>query len=84
MDAANGAHCLSPTWGWASPEGGKDACARRESLDRVMPEYPFRVNPETNPPQPAEVAEAIGDVIGGDDPAPDPWWRAGTDESLEE
>jgi len=42
------------------------------------------VNPETNPPQPAEVAEAIADVIGGDDSAPDPWWRAGIDESLEE
>jgi len=50
----------------------------------VIPEYPFRVNPETNPPQSAEVAEAIGAVLAGDEPAPDPWWRAGIDESLEE
>jgi hypothetical protein len=42
------------------------------------------VIPETNPAQPPEVAEAISDVLAGGDPAPDPWWRAGIEESLEE
>ena len=27
---------------------------------------------------------AIADVLAEDDPAPDPWWQAGIDESLEE
>jgi len=50
----------------------------------VTPEYPFRVNPETNPPQPEEVDQALADVLARDDPRPDPWWRAGIEESLEE
>lgn len=56
----------------------------RESLDRGTPEYPFCVSPETNPPQPAEVAEAIRDVLAGDSPGADPWWQAGLEEALEE
>jgi hypothetical protein len=42
------------------------------------------VNPETSPPQPDEVAKAIVQVLADGDPAPDPWWQAGIDESLDE
>jgi hypothetical protein len=42
------------------------------------------VKPELEPPQPDEVAKVIGDLAAGDDPAPDPWWRAGIEEALEE
>ena len=56
----------------------------RESLDRGTPQYPFRVNPETYPPQPDEVAEAIADVLAGGEGGRDPWWQAGIEESLEE
>jgi hypothetical protein len=42
------------------------------------------VNPETSPPQPDEVAEAIGEVLAGEDRAPDPWWQAGIQESVDE
>jgi hypothetical protein len=42
------------------------------------------VNPETTPPQPDEVAKAIGEVLAEVDPTPDPWWQAGIDESLDE
>ena len=55
-----------------------------ESLDRGTPEYPFRVNPETNPPQSEDVARAITDVLAEDEPVPNPWWQAGIDEALEE
>jgi len=50
----------------------------------VSPDYPFRVTRETEPPQPAEIAQAIADVLEADEPSPDPWWRAGIEESLEE
>jgi len=56
----------------------------RESLDRGTAEYPFRVNPDTNPPQPDEVAQAIADALASDRSPPDPWWQAGNEESLEE
>jgi hypothetical protein len=42
------------------------------------------VSPETNPPQPEDVDRAIADVLAEDAASPDPWWRAGTQESLEE
>jgi len=41
------------------------------------------VTPETEP-QPAEIAQAIADVLEADEHSPDPWWRAGIEESLEE
>lgn len=56
----------------------------RESLDRGTPQYPFRVRPETDPPQTEEVAQAISDLLAGGDAAPDPWWQAGIEESVEE
>lgn len=55
-----------------------------ESLDRGTRRYPFCVTPETDPPQSEEVAQAIGDLLAGDDAAPDPWWQAGIDESVDE
>jgi hypothetical protein len=36
------------------------------------------------PSQPDEVVEAIARVLAEPDPAPDPWWRAGLEEALEE
>jgi hypothetical protein len=42
------------------------------------------VNPQTDPPQPADVARVIADVLAEDDPATDPWWQAGIDDALEE
>jgi hypothetical protein len=42
------------------------------------------VNPETNPPQSDAVARAIADGLAEDDPIPNPWWRAGIEEALEE
>jgi hypothetical protein len=42
------------------------------------------VNPETNPPQPEDVDRAIADLLAEGDATPDPWWRAGNEESLEE
>jgi hypothetical protein len=42
------------------------------------------VNPELEPPQPDEIATAIADLASADDPAPDPWWRAGIEEALGE
>jgi hypothetical protein len=42
------------------------------------------VNPETTPPQPDEVARAITELLDEVGPAPDPWWQAGIDESLDE
>ena len=55
-----------------------------ESLDRGRPEYPFRVNPELDPPQSDDVARAIADALAEDDPLPAPWWQAGIEEALEE
>jgi hypothetical protein len=42
------------------------------------------VSSETNPPPPEDVDRAIADVLAEDDATPDPWWQAGTEESLEE
>ena len=56
----------------------------RESLDRGTPQYPFRVTPETDPAQPEEVVRAIADALAAEAAAPDPWWRAGIEESLDE
>jgi hypothetical protein len=50
----------------------------------VTPQYPFRVSAETDPPQPDEVAQAIADLLGRDDAAPDPWWQAGIEESFDQ
>ena len=55
----------------------------RESLDRGTAEYPFRVTAETNPPQPAEIAQAIAALLVQGTEAPDAWWQAGIEESLE-
>jgi hypothetical protein len=56
----------------------------RKSLDRGTSRYPFCVSSETNPPPPEDVDRAIADVLAEDDATPDPWWQAGTEESLEE
>ena len=37
---------------------------------------------ELTPEQPRAVAEAVASVLGGPEPAPDPWWQAGIDEAL--
>jgi len=50
----------------------------------VTAEYPFRVSTETDPPQPEAVVRAIAEALHADEPAPDPWWRAGIEESLDE
>jgi hypothetical protein len=50
----------------------------------VTGEYPFRVTPETNPPQPEDVVRALAELVEGFEPAPDPWWQAGMEEALEE
>jgi hypothetical protein len=42
------------------------------------------VSSETNPPQSEDVDKAIADLLGEDAVTPDPWWLAGTRESLEE
>jgi hypothetical protein len=42
------------------------------------------VTSQTNPPQSEEVDRAIADVLAEDAATPDPWWRAGIEESLEE
>jgi hypothetical protein len=42
------------------------------------------VNPETSPPQPEDVGRAIAEVLADEPAAPDPWWQAGIEESLEE
>ena len=73
-----------PLGGGHHPNGVRGRSPTRKSLDRVSPDYPFRVTPETEPPQPAEIAQAIADVLEVDEPSPDPWWRAGIEESLEE
>ena len=38
---------------------------------------------ELDPPQPQEVTRAVAELVDVDAPAPDPWWQAGVDESLE-
>ena len=38
---------------------------------------------ELDPPQPDEVARAVAELLEGDTPSPDPWWREGADENLE-
>jgi hypothetical protein len=38
---------------------------------------------EISPEQPDEVAAAIAAALSGPVPAPDPWWQAGLEESLE-
>ena len=73
-----------PLGGGHHPKGVRRRPVRRESLDRVTAQYPFRVKPETDPPQPDEVAQAIEDVLAPGDDRSDPWWRAGIEESLEE
>ena len=45
-------------------------------------DYPFRVSTETDPPQPEVVVRAIAEALHADEPAPDPWWRAGILEAL--
>ena len=38
---------------------------------------------ELDPPQPDPVTLAVAELLGADEPSPDPWWRAGVDENLE-
>ncbi len=38
---------------------------------------------DTNPPQPAPIADAIRAALDGGAKAPDPWWQAGIDDALE-
>jgi len=38
---------------------------------------------ELTPEQPPEVAEAVAALLARPEPAPDPWWQAGIDETLE-
>jgi len=38
---------------------------------------------EISPEQPDEVAAAVAAALAGPVPAPDPWWQAGLEESLE-
>jgi hypothetical protein len=42
------------------------------------------VNSETDPPQSEDVDRAIADLLADDVPTPDPWWRAGVEDALEE
>jgi hypothetical protein len=42
------------------------------------------VDVETTPPQPDEVTRAILEAVAREGREPDPWWRAGIEESLEE
>src|ERR1700745_928023 len=48
-----------PAGGGHHPNGVRPPLLLRKSLDRGTPLYPFRVHPETDPPQPSEVDEAI-------------------------
>jgi hypothetical protein len=50
----------------------------------VTPQYPFRVTAETKPAQTDDVVQAIEAVLAAPEPAPDPWWRAGIEEMLDE
>jgi hypothetical protein len=45
--------------------------------------YPCRVELELDPPQPAEVTQAVADALAEPTGGTDPWWRAGVDEQLE-
>jgi hypothetical protein len=42
------------------------------------------VDVELEPGQPAEVAKAVSDLLVERDPVPDPWWRAGLAEALDD
>src|SRR5512146_2018473 len=70
-----------PPGGGNHPKGVRRRAPAGKSLDRVRAEYPFRVNPETNPPQPDEISLAIAEALFADEPVPGPWWQAGIDES---
>jgi hypothetical protein len=37
---------------------------------------------ELTPEQPAEVVQAVEELLDAGTPEPDPWWRAGIDEAL--
>ena len=39
---------------------------------------------ELDPPQPEPVAEAVAEALREGRQGPDPWWKAGIDESLGE
>jgi hypothetical protein len=39
---------------------------------------------ETSPSESDDVARAIEEALAAPEPAPDPWWRAGIDEALDE
>jgi len=68
----------------ASPERGK-AGARPPNIPRTRyGVYALRVEIETSPPQPEEVADAIRDALAEQPRRPDPWWQAGVHESLGE
>ena len=38
---------------------------------------------ELDPAQPPEVVRAVRELLAASAPAPDPWWQAGLEESLE-
>jgi hypothetical protein len=84
MGAATKRIVCRPLGGGHHPKGVRNRLSRRKSLDRVTGQYPFRVSSETNPPQSEDVDKAIADLLGEDAVTPDPWWLAGTRESLEE
>ena len=52
------------------------------SLLRGRPEYPVRVDLETDPPQPEAVVDAIRAASTPERAEPDPWWQAGIDDAL--
>ena len=41
-----------------------------------------RIDVELTPPQPPEVEAAVAELVGEDTAAPDPWWSAGVEDSL--
>ena len=84
LGAANDRIVCRPHGGGHHPKGVRSRLSTRESLDRVTGQYPFCVTFETNATQSEDVDKAIADLLGEDDAAPDPWWRAGIEESLEE
>ena len=84
MGAATERIVCRPLGAGHHPNGVWARITTRKSLDRGTGRYPFRVSPETNPPQPEDVDRAIADVLAEDATSPDPWWQAGTQESLVE
>ena len=46
-------------------------------------EYALAMDVELDPPQPPEVVAALAELVLPDAPAPDRWWQAGSDDSLE-